>query len=139
MENIDVDKDILENIDINIEKWVIKIPIIQKKNGCKIRSFLPIFSLFGLEVWAPRLSYISYMLFLLILAQVVQLLVQHGADVDVCDERGGTTPLHDAVSFGSEEVVKALLEAGARAGRKIAAWCKTPLIVVAGCKHKIVQ
>ena len=100
---------------------------------------MPIFSLFGLEVWAPRLSYISYMLFLLILAQVVQLLVQHGADVDVCDERGGTTPLHDAVSFGSEEVVKALLEAGARAGRKIAAWCKTPLIVVAGCKHKIVQ
>ena len=51
--------------------------------------------------------------------QVVQLLVKHGAEVDVCDQQGGTTPLHDAVSFGSKEVVEALLEAGARAGRKM--------------------
>ena len=41
MENIDVDKDILENIDINIEKWVIKIPIIQKKMGAKSDHFCP--------------------------------------------------------------------------------------------------
>ena len=53
------------------------------------------------------------------LTQVVQLLVEHGAKVDVCDQRGGITPLHDAVSFGSREVVMALLEAGARAGRKM--------------------
>ena len=51
--------------------------------------------------------------------QVVQLLVEHGAEVDVCDQRGGITPLHDAVSFGSKEVVEALLQAGARAGRKL--------------------
>ena len=43
--------------------------------------------------------------------------MKHGAEVDVCDQRGGITPLHDAVSFGSKEVVMALLEAGARAGR----------------------
>lgn len=49
----------------------------------------------------------------------MQLLVKHGAEVDVCDQRGGITPLHDAVSFGSKEVVEALLEAGARAGRKM--------------------
>ena len=46
-------------------------------------------------------------------------MVKHGAEVDVCDQRGGTTPLHDAVSFGSKEVVEALLEAGARAGGKM--------------------
>ena len=46
-------------------------------------------------------------------------MVKHGAKVDVCDQRGGITPLHDAVSFGSKEVVMALLEAGARAGRKM--------------------
>ena len=45
--------------------------------------------------------------------------MEHGAKVDVCDQRGGITPLHDAVSFGSKEVVMALLEAGARAGRKM--------------------
>ena len=45
--------------------------------------------------------------------------MKHGAEVDVCDQRGGITPLHDAVSFGSKEVVEALLEAGARAGRKM--------------------
>ena len=50
---------------------------------------------------------------------MVQLLVQHGAEVDVCDQRGGVTPLHDAVSFGSKEVVNALLEAGARAGGEV--------------------
>ena len=55
----------------------------------------------------------------LLASQVVQLLVKHGAEVDVCDQQGGTTPLHDAVSFGSKEVVEALLEAGARAGRKM--------------------
>ena len=38
--------------------------------------------------------------------------MKHGAEVDVCDERGGITPLHDAVSFGSKEVVEALLQAG---------------------------
>ena len=53
------------------------------------------------------------------ITQVVQLLVEHGAEVDVCDQRGGITPLHDAVSFGSKEVVEALLEAGARAGRRM--------------------
>ena len=47
------------------------------------------------------------------------MLVQHGAEVDVCDQRGGVTPLHDAVSFGSMEVVNALLEAGARAGGEV--------------------
>ena len=47
------------------------------------------------------------------------MLVKHGAEVDVCDQQGGTTPLHDAVSFGSKEVVEALLEAGARVGRKM--------------------
>ena len=46
-------------------------------------------------------------------------MVQHGAEVDVCDQRGGVTPLHDAVSFGSKEVVNALLQAGARAGGKV--------------------
>ena len=46
-------------------------------------------------------------------------MVQHGAEVDVCDQRGGVTPLHDAVSFGSKEVVNALLEAGARAGGEV--------------------
>ena len=46
-------------------------------------------------------------------------MVEHGAEVDVCDQRGGITPLHDAVSFGSKEVVEALLQAGARAGRKL--------------------
>ena len=50
---------------------------------------------------------------------MVKLLVQHGAEVDVCDQRGGVTPLHDAVSFGSKEVVTALLEAGARAGGEV--------------------
>ena len=45
--------------------------------------------------------------------------MKHGAEVDVCDERGGITPLHDAVSFGSKEVVEALLQAGARAGKKL--------------------
>ena len=39
--------------------------------------------------------------------------------MDVCDQRGGVTPLHDAVSFGSKEVVNALLEAGARAGEEV--------------------
>ena len=53
------------------------------------------------------------------LFKVVQLLVQHGAEVDVSDQRGGVTPLHDAVSFGSKEVVNALLEAGARAGGEV--------------------
>ena len=58
---------------------------------------------------------------------MVQLLVQHGAEVDVCDQRGGVTPLHDAVSFGSKEVVNALLEAGARAGGEVSTFLSYPI------------
>ena len=54
-------------------------------------------------------------------------MVQHGAEVDVCDQRGGVTPLHDAVSFGSKEVVNALLEASARAGGEVSTFLSYPM------------
>lgn len=45
--------------------------------------------------------------------EVVEFLLAHGACIQACDE-GGLHPLHNACSFGHADVVRLLLEAGAR-------------------------
>lgn len=46
-------------------------------------------------------------------AELVTLLLQHGADVLTTDSKTGATPLHKACQGGSVEVARALVEAGA--------------------------
>ena len=50
--------------------------------------------------------------------EVVQLLLDHGADVNIRDEESGATPLYYAASLGRVEVVKLLIERGADVGLK---------------------
>ena len=44
---------------------------------------------------------------------LMDLLLQHGADVNAQETESGNTPLYVAASFGREEVVALLLEKGA--------------------------
>ena len=59
--------------------------------------------------------------------EVVQLLLQHGANIDVPDQESGATPLMVAAAMGRTAVVEELLKRGAdprrrdRAGRAAAA------------------
>jgi ankyrin repeat protein len=45
--------------------------------------------------------------------ELTQLLLEHGADVNVAQEEGGFTPLHAAAQHGDLELVKLLLDRGA--------------------------
>ena len=48
------------------------------------------------------------------IAQCVRVLIEHGADANACNDRGGDTPLHVAVASGGiPSVVQALLDGGA--------------------------
>jgi ankyrin repeat protein len=56
---------------------------------------------------------------------IVKLLLEKGADVNICND-GGETPLHYATGCGQVEVMKVLLENGANVGKK-GTVCGTPL------------
>ncbi|XP_036058773.1 2-5A-dependent ribonuclease [Onychomys torridus] len=48
----------------------------------------------------------------------IQQLLQRGADVNVCEDTGGWTPLHNAVQLGRVDIVELLLGHGADAHRR---------------------
>ena len=70
-------------------------------------------------------------------ADVVRLLIESGADLDVAPARGESA-LHWAAFLGHEDVVRLLVEHGAAKTRRDATWNSTPRIWAAEGKHEAI-
>jgi len=63
--------------------------------------------------------------------QVIEILIQHGADVKIHCHKDGFTALHSAACFGYPSIARRLIEAGADVNAAFDPFCHTPLHLAA--------